>query len=1305
VSLAPPPISRIRPTPLQQGMLFDSILAGHRGAHIVQIVVRSAVPFDLLRLERAWAEVIARHELLRASFAWEGLDEPQLLVHSAGHVRIERASGDVTLAPEARISAFLSGDRERGVDLSRSPTMRLVVIDLRSSEPGAHAEALIWTFHHALLDGRSFGLVLREVFARYDGNEIDRRPPPAFRDHAEAVRALDRTAARTYWEGVLRGATRTPLALTRTPSKPGPHREVHARVPRDVVAALEAAGKGEGWSVNTFLHAAWALVLARHNRTEDVVFAATRAGRHTIERADVAIGCLITTVPVRVQVDPTSSARTLVERVRRAHLEVRPFEHSAAADVQRWSRAGTAPLGATHVVFERYVLSDSLRAEGGAWATREVSVHEQGSFPITLAAYQDDDGLRISLEHDTSALDEEVARGTLRQLAHVLASFAADLDVPIEQHALMDPLEASALIESAQPPSAIGRVRLATIPAAFAASLAAGPDRTALIDGPRQLSYRQLDACANRFARVLLDRGVSRGEVVALRMSRSAEWAVMMLAVAKTGAAFVPIDPMLPPEVQAHVLRDAGVRVVIRGPDDGPLGLDSDEDPGEPDVAITPHDLAYVLYTSGTTGKPKGVAVEHAALLAHDHAIARELALTPDDRCLQFTSIAFDVSLEEVFATWLAGGTVVLRSPEMATSVDAFLDGLALHAITVANVPTGFFHELVHRMTQRPARLPACVRLVVVGGEKASASDLVAFRALHPEVRWINAYGPTEATITATVFDGARFEPTRLDSVPIGRPLANTRAYVLDPQRRALPVGCPGELFLGGASLARGYVGLPEMTASRFVPDPFAGSRGARMYATGDLARLLPSGDLEFLGRTDSQVKIRGFRIELEGIAATLLAHPSVRRAVCVIRQGPTGDPRLLAYYVPRETDARLASELGGWLRSQLPPHAVPSALIEVASFPETTHGKIDVAALPDEAVEPEGPAKRRAPVTPLERALVAVWSSVLGRASVSIDDDFFDLGGDSLRAIRLVDEIASHLGQRVELAELLGARTIGELAARLERRDGSARPALRCLVPIQTGGARAPIFGVHVLGPALSYYRPLAKHLGPDQPVYGVTYPFESGDDPPKRVEDVARIYLHELRTVQPAGPYVLAAVSLAGVVAFEMGRQLAADGSDVTLLFFDVYPPEGMDSVGLAQRVKKHLAQLAEAGPGYVATRAVQRVEELATRARWRAIRTWRKLGGDIPPAQRIFAAVSENIELAQTYDARPASLRIVQFRATENVFYSEAFARAGLGWRERALLGLDLIDVPGEHLTMLAEPHVATLAARIREKIGLS
>jgi amino acid adenylation domain-containing protein len=834
----------------------------------------------------------------------------------------------------------------------------------------------------------------------------------------------------------------------------------------------------------------------------------------------------------------------------------------------------------------------------------------------------------------------------------------------------------------------------------FEAQAARIPQATALAFNQQSLSYHELNRRADAFAGKLLRLGAGAGSLVAISSERSLEQIIAMLAVLKAGGAYAPLDPAYPDDRLAAILEDARPVVLVTqrhvlprlASFDGAV-IFLDEEAGATATArvpargaVDPGNLAYVIFTSGSTGKPKGVLIEHRSLLNHATAMARHYELGPQDRVLQFASLSFDVAAEEIYPTWLSGGSVVIWPISTGVApVRSFVEFVEDHGITVLNLPAPYWHEWVRELPR--VGIPASVRLVIAGSDKVSGEKFSTWRKYAgSRVRFCAAYGPTEGTITATVFDPASGYSPSGECLAIGKPIANAEVYVLNDALKAVPDGEAGELYIGGAGLARGYLHQPEMTAERFIPDPFNAAPGARLYRTGDLARRLPDGNLEFLGRIDDQLKIRGFRIEVGEIENVLRQHPAARNVIVIGRDDGSGGKKLVAYVVVRNDNRPTTEDLRDFLKARLPEYMVPAAFVMLKSLPLTPGGKVDRRELPPPEIDRDSADKQYvAPRTETERQLVAIWEAMLDVRPIGIRDNFFELGGHSLMDARLVAEVEGRMGVTLPLATIYHTRTVENMAATVERKRSSAGNSL--LEPYRTTGTKPPIFShggsTH-----------LGNYLGEDQPVYWLDHHGTNGLAVPDTVEEMAANYVAEIRTVQARGPYYLIGYCIGALLMLEAARRLRAEGEEVGLLcLIDPVTPSNMPVTRKPPRVLKHDSggMSFSARFRYLCGKVPPRYRWLKRIAKRMACDLWIGCGRRLPVYWRDFYC-DEKLSLALgRYAPEPYPGSFVIFRQPNNGTQA--------GWRRFAEEGVDFQDTWVDHNELLEEPYVQILAGKLK------
>ncbi|MBE9031628.1 amino acid adenylation domain-containing protein [filamentous cyanobacterium LEGE 11480] len=841
------------------------------------------------------------------------------------------------------------------------------------------------------------------------------------------------------------------------------------------------------------------------------------------------------------------------------------------------------------------------------------------------------------------------------------------------------------------------------------------PQAIALIDGDQAVTYEELNARSNQLAHYLRNLGVQPDQLVGVALDRSINLFVAFLGVLKSGAAYVSLDPSYAQERRAYTLNDAQAQLVLTQesllslipqtaapviPLDRDWSVIDQYSPNNPVAVATPDNLAYVLYTSGSTGNPKGVMIQHGGLVNHAAAVAREFAIQPNDRMLQFCNIGFDIIVEELYPTLVSGATLVLRPESIASSMRDFWDFVERQKITLLDLPTAFWHEVVNSLVTCDRVFPKSVRLVCVGGEKASRTAYAQWKErVAPQVRWLNTYGPTETTVSATWCDPDKDGYTLdMGEVPIGLPLANYEVYVLDERQQLLPVGIPGELCIGGPGVARGYLNLPEKTAERFIANPFNADPQARLYRTGDVVQFCPDGMLEFIGRSDFQVKIRGFRVELGEIEAKLEEHPQVRQTV-LLAQERANRKVLIAYVVPQVGVNLDAKDLGHWLQERLPNYMIPSQFIVLDALPLTPNGKVDRKALPEPAISSRETAGFQPPADALEMSLVRLWEEILG-VPVDVTDNFFELGGHSLLVVRLCDQIEQTLHSRVSPMALFRSPTIQQLARQI-RQDVTENDAQSSAVVIQAGAeTHYPLFAIHVLGEGGRFFRPLAQNMGLEQPVYGLAAQMMDTDTaPPNRVEDLAAFYINEMQLIQSEGPYHIVGMSYGGIIAYEMARQMERLGLPIGLVgLLDTYGPNQIENLPSGDRLKAHWRSACAQGRRRYLKHKIRSAINRRTEKLHCAYGGLRqKMGRQVSYELQYKMIIAENVRAADAYHPGPFGGRLSLFRATDAVFYPPAYLESGLGWRNLAGQ-LDIYDVPGCHMTMVEEPQAQSLAGEM-------
>ncbi|APR77528.1 Siderophore biosynthesis non-ribosomal peptide synthetase [Minicystis rosea] len=1030
-------------SPLQQGILYHTLVATEPGVYFVQHGFLIEGPLDITCFERAFQDVVDRHPILRTAFVWERRDRPMQVVRE--RAKLPFAVEDLRAASDAdkalRTEAILAADRARGFELQRAPLLRVTVIRLRDD-----AFRIVWSVHHLLLDGWSTPLVTRELFAGYEAHLCDRpirfeRPRP-YGDYIGWLQKQDPARAHAFFGALLHGFhTPTPLGVDRAApvsSEDDPAADLRLELSDDDSERLAAFARRHHLTPSTIVLGAHAILLSRYAGEEDVLFGATVSGRSApLAGIEKMIGLFINTLPVRVRVPEDETALSFLTALHAQQTEMREHEHLPLVELQRLSDVprGT-PLFESLFVFENFPF-DASGGEGPAGLViRRDRTRERTHYPLTVvAAFRR--RLSLRLGYDRRRFDDATIARWMDHLRNLVLGLVAGAHRPLRELSLLGPEERDDLVHRWND-TTVARSPGVLLHQLVEAQVDRTPDAVAVTFEGEALTYRDLDERANRVAHHLRSLDVGPDARVGVFMDRGLELPVALLGVLKAGGAYLPLDPSYPKDRLKTMLVDAGASVLlVCSPLLGELAVEGirevavDADaslaaasPVRLTASATPDHLAYVIYTSGSTGTPKGVMIPHRAIVNHMAWMHGRFPLGPSDAVLQKTPIAFDASVWEFWAPLMGGARLVMACPGGHRDAAYLASAVVTHHITdLQLVPS-----VLALFVEEPALAQhTSLKRLYAGGEALPRALVERFKA-RCDIEVVNLYGPTECTVQSIVWvtDAVARGPLS----PIGLPIDNVRAYVLDAGMRLVPIGVMGELCIGGAAVGRGYIGRPDLTAERFVPDPFSADPSARLYRTGDLVRRDADGVLTYVGRLDHQIKLRGHRIELGEIEAVLRGHATVRDAAVVVREDRSGDRRLAAYVVSGD-EAPRASTLRAFVKDRLPDPMVPSSITILDAFPTTPSGKLDRRALP----APDGADIERvivAPRGPIEEAIAAIFADVLrlDPACVGAHDGFFDLGGHSLLATAAMGRIRAAFNLDLPLRAIFESTTPAHLAA-----------------------------------------------------------------------------------------------------------------------------------------------------------------------------------------------------------------------------------------------------------------------------------
>ncbi|WP_233601565.1 non-ribosomal peptide synthetase [Corallococcus sp. AB038B] len=1308
------PVSRDAALPLsfaQQRLWFIDQLEPGTALYNVPIAVRLEGDLNVEVLDRALREVVRRHEALRTTFV-AGNPEPEqrTTFDSAFTLAVDDLASN-TAALRKRVEQEVL----RPFALAHGPLLRALVLKLDTRE-----HVLVVTMHHIVSDGWSLGVLVREVGALYAAF-VQGQPSPLpelpvqYADYAAWQRGWLQGATLQrevdYWKQKLSGA---PPVLELPTDRPRPAVRGAAGAtqsflwPQSLAQGLRGLAQREGASLYMVLLAGWQVLLSRYSGQQDISVGSPIAGR-TRSEVEGLIGFFVNTLVLRTDLSGDPSFRGLLQQVRETVLEAQehqevPFEKLVEALQPERSRSHT-PLFQTLLALQNVPVGEA-RLPGMTLKPVEIA-GGTSKFDLSVFFVETAEGLSGTLEYSTDLFDAATVRRMVEHLHVLLEGVVAKPEEAVGRLPMLTDAERQQVLVTWNQQQA-EYDRAATIPQLFEAQAKRTPDAVAVVSGKQRLTYREVESKANQLAHRLRKLGVGPESRVGLCVERTADVVVGTLGILKAGGAYVPLDPSYPKERLGWLLEDAqGPALVAHSHlleslpafSAQAVCLDTDAalatEPKEaPESGLRPENVAYLIYTSGSTGRPKGVAVTHRNAVAFLTWATETFTEEETKAVLAATSLNFDLSVFELFAPLVRGGSVVvvrnaLHLVEEKPEAD----------VTLINTVPSAMAQLV-----RLNAVPPSVQVINLAGEALPETLTKGVYGI-PTVRKVyNLYGPSEDTTYSTWSLVGRNE------VPnIGRPLTNTRAYVLDKYLQPVPVGVAGELFLAGEGQARGYLLRPELTAEKFLPEVY-GPEGSRMYRTGDRVRYRADGVLEYLGRVDFQVKVRGFRIELGEVESALRQQEAVKDAV-VVAKGEGAEKRLVAYVAPKANATLEAEALKASLRQRLPEYMVPGAVVVLEALPLNSNGKVDRKALPDLDVTTSQADNFVAPRDALESQLVAVWEEVLGVKPIGVRTSFFALGGHSLLAVRLMAALREQLGRDVPLAALFQHPTVEDLANLLRAETETWSP----LVPLEKGDAGLrPLFLVHPGGGNVLAYPELARLLGPQQPVFGLqARGLQAGHAVVETVEEMATLYVAAIRAEQPEGPYRLAGWSLGGVIAFEMARQLRAQGQAVGLLaLLDAYVPGVGAPPGEAPKkdpdASTRVAFALTVAQAFsltlpVSNEALERMDDEAMLGTLLAVGVQAGLLEEATGREQLralFRVYQANLRAMDRYVPGPYDGPALLLAATEATPTSEVPRHRG--WEPFVRGGLDVRDVPGGHHQLMQEPYVRHVATLLREAL---
>lgn len=1140
------------------------LLQGDDGGYCAQAAVLMIGPINPSALQDAVERVLARHEIFRTTFRREaGVKVPFQVIGEDRALRWRTVDmRERGLYDQEADLAVLAGDqRRRPFLLEQGPLFDVVLVLCAERR-----SVLLLCLPALCADAITLHNLVREISTAYGVEGEPAEEPVQYVQFSEWQNELlveeEAEKGTQYWHQLRLAETRAVILPCEEPASRMVETDngsrfcsVRAPLHGKVAAGLEEAARIHSTSLMVILFACWQALLFRLTNHADVLVAILGDGRK-FEELHGTMGLLAKWMPVRCHIEATEPFTDLVSRARAAVGEVLQWQEYYVGESSE-GPAGTAladPVG-----FEYDVLPPACQAGDLSFLLADQTVRFD-RWKLKLACQKSPEGLLFDIHYDASRFSKDYVASLTAQFSALVKSVAKDSQVAVGDLEILGDVERRRLL-SAMNDTAVERSGEECLHQLFEASAKQDPEGFAVVCGERPMTYAELNARANQLAHLLIRRGVGPEVLVALCMERSVEMLIGVLGILKAGGAYVPLDPGNARSRLAYEMTHAGAPVIITQeallpllPDldatvvclerDRPLlDRESSTDPGR---AVSPHHIAYVIYTSGSTGVPKGVAVTHQNAVNYTRNIHRRVGAERGWRFATVSTIGADLGNTVIFASWVSGGYLHVIDYGTATNGRLFADYVAHHPIDVLKIVPSHLSALLGSSDGRNV-LPR--KILILGGEALSV-ELAEQVAKLSDCQIMNHYGPTETTIGCLTFPWVKEQLKRLSSstVPIGRPIANTDVYILDEHLRQVPVGVPGELYIGGMGLARGYLRSPEQTAERFLPHPFSTVPGSRLYKSGDLVRCWPDCALEYLGRLDHQVKIRGYRVELGEIEAHLLEHREVREVVVMARQDSSDEKRLVAYVVPRSGGGVDVAALRRYLEDRIPEYMVPSAFVCLAAFPLTSNGKVNRQQLPPPDTQHHLRTPYVAPRNAAERILVEIWTDLLKVPNIGVDDNFFDLGGHSLLAIQLLHRVQRSVGHRLSLTAIFHAPTVAKLAGLI---SSASAPASSPMVVLQESGPGYPLYCFDPTGRHLSAYQAIADHLRGKRPVYGLDLGYVFHQDwNDASIHRIAEDYANAIRQAQGTGPYYLLGWSLGGVMAVAVAREMEKLNQQVAFL-----------------------------------------------------------------------------------------------------------------------------------------------------------
>ena len=1031
-------------SPMQQGMLFHTLYAPESEVYFEQLLCILSGELNFATFQKAWKQVVARHSILRSAFYWEEIEKPLQMVSKQVDLPWEKLDWRHLTSDEqkSQLEELLKSDRYKGFELNQVPLMRFTIIQL-----GEKTYQFIWSHHHILFDGWSMQIILKEVFALYEANQrgeyLRLSPVRPYKEYIEWLQQQNIEQAKQFWQQTLQGL-QTPTILTGKKGQ-GIYQEKRFQLSQTVTEKLQTAARQHHLTLNNLVQGAWSLLISRYSGEKDVIFGATVSGRQPVlENIESMVGLLINTIPTRVKIDNQKEILSWLQELQNQALEQEQYSYFSLAEIQQLSDILPGmPLFESLLVFENYPVDSSKQDPQKTLEISNLSCFERTNYPLTIVI---NPGSQLGgrFVYDTSCFNEPTISQMIGSFQTLLTVISENLQQNISQISLLSAEEEQELILLENHQNQKNKnINYQCVHILFAEQVQKTPDNIAVIYKQENLTYQQLNNRANQLAHYLKSLGVKPETRVGICVERSPEMVIGILAILKAGGAYVPLDPAYPTERLTFMLEDVQTSILLtqthlqnRLPINQEIVVNLDTDaeiiaqypadnlPSE----VTPENLAYIIYTSGSTGTPKGTEVPHRSFMGFMFGVDY-IHLDESQSWLQHSSISWDGLTLEMWTPLLYGGRCVLY-PEKIPTAEKLTQLIQEQKVSTLWLTSALFNLMIDTIPQGLLG----IKQLLIGGESLSINHVRRALELLPKTKIINGYGPSECTVFTCCYPIPQQLAENVHSIPIGKPIGDRTVYILDTHLHRVPIGVPGELYVGGASVAKGYLNQPILTSEKFISNPFIA--GDTLYKTGDLVRRLPDGNIEFIGRIDTQVKLRGFRIELAEIEEVLIQHRDIQQVVVIAREDEPGNKLLVAYLVA-QNNVPTPSTLRNFLKSKLPDYMIPAAFVFLENLPLTANGKINRRALPvPDTSQRNLEVDFVLPSTDTEQELADIWTEVLKLKQVGINDNFFELGGHSLLATQVISRLREVFSLDFPLRYLFENPTIAELAQKVSEQQ-----------------------------------------------------------------------------------------------------------------------------------------------------------------------------------------------------------------------------------------------------------------------------